>query len=158
MVLLEFVWVLVPFLLLAGGYAVGHWREAAHLRSLAEREQAANDIQVVNLRTVTDPESVAEAALVSGDAVIATDYFKTFAAMLRGIVGGEIKSFETLMDRARREAILRMLDAARAMGATEVWNVRLQSSNIASSAGQKGSVSVELFAFGTAIVRRQGSR
>jgi uncharacterized protein YbjQ (UPF0145 family) len=128
------------------------------LRSLANRERAASDIQVVTLRTIVDPASVEQAILVSGDAVIATDYFKTFAAHLRGIIGGEIKSFETLMDRARREAILRMIDEARALGATEIWNVRLQSSNIASSAGKKGSVSVELFAFGTAIIRRQASR
>ena len=91
--------------------------------------------------------------LVSGDAVIATDYFKGFAARLRSIVGGEIRSYVTLMERARREATLRLLQQARDVGATEVWNVRYETSNIRSGARRNPSVSVEVFAFGTAVVR-----
>ena len=46
--------------------------------------------------------------LVQGSAVISIDYFKRMLAALRNIVGGEVKSYETLVDRARREATLRM--------------------------------------------------
>lgn len=142
--------------LLVLGFTIGGWTERRHFRSLDRREREMGDIGIVNLKTVTNPETVRTATLVTGDAVIATDYFKGFAAGLRNLVGGELKSYQTLMQRARREATLRMLSQARELGAAEVWNVRYETSNIRSSSTQKNNpgVSVEIFAFGTAIVRQ----
>ena len=71
-----------------------------------------------------------EALLVIGQVVIATDYYKTFVTQLRNLVGGEMKSAMSLMSRARREAMVRLLEQARTRGATEVWNVRLQFTSI----------------------------
>jgi uncharacterized protein YbjQ (UPF0145 family) len=141
----------VVFLIL--GFAVGTTRERRHFASLSRRERQFADVGIVNLKTVSRPETVRNAVLVSGDAVIATDYFKGFAARLRNIIGGEIRSYETLMERARREATLRLLQQARNIGATEVWNVRYETSNIMSAGRRSPSVSVEVFAFGTAVVR-----
>ncbi len=142
--------------LLVLGFTIGGWTERRHFRSLDRREREMGDIGIVNLKTVTNPETVRTATLVTGDAVIATDYFKGFAAGLRNLVGGELKSYQTLMQRARREATLRMLSQARELGAAEVWNVRYETSNIRSSSTRKNNpgVSVEIFAFGTAIVRQ----
>ncbi len=146
--------ILPVVILLILGFSVGSLRERGHFRSLARREQELSDIGVVNLRTVAQPESVRAATLVTGDAVIATDYFKGFMAGLRNIVGGEVRSYQTLMTRARREATVRMLTKARDLGATEVWNVRYETSNILSGAHKKRvAVSVEVFAFGTAVIR-----
>lgn len=144
----------VVFLIL--GYSVGRYRERRHFASIALREaQYSSSMKVTNLKRITDPDSVKRAELVTGDAVIATDYFKSFAARLRNIVGGEVKAYKTLMDRARREAVLRLMDHARAMGASEIWNIRLETSNIRSSRGRnRPGVSVEIFAFGTAVVRK----
>jgi uncharacterized protein YbjQ (UPF0145 family) len=142
----------VVFLVL--GYAVGTWTERRHFRSLWRREQQFADIGIVNLKNVQQPENVEHAALVTGDAVIATDYFKGFLAKLRNIVGGEVKSYQTLMIRARREATLRLLQRARDLGATEIWNVRYETSNIRGVTGRNPAISVEVFAFGTAVVRR----
>ncbi len=91
-----------------------------------------------------------------GEAVIATDYFKSIATKLRNLIGGEMKSMQSLVDRARREAIVRMLEQADRAGATEVHNVRLETSNIrsASSRQKQKGISVEMLAFGTAVVRR----
>ncbi|MCH7721522.1 MAG: heavy metal-binding domain-containing protein, partial [Planctomycetes bacterium] len=110
--------------LLVLGFFIGRWRERSHFHSLIRREADFRDLSIVNLKTVPHPEQVSQAKLVYGDAVIATDYFKGFAARLRSIVGGELRSYETLMERARREATLRLLQQARAIGATEVWNIR----------------------------------
>ena len=142
------------FMPLALGYAIGRWRESHHLRSLARREVEYGDITVTNLKAVTHPEQVRQVLLVTGEAVIATDYFKSFAAALRNLIGGEMRAYETLMDRARREATLRMVEEARRAGAREVWNFRLGTSNIRSSGGRRRQApSVEVFAFGTAVVR-----
>jgi len=150
------LWIqLAPVLvMLILGFTIGTWTEHRHFRSLARRERGFADIGVVNLKTVSEPATVARATFVCGDAVIATDYFKGFAAKLRNIVGGEVRSYETLMKRARREATLRMLQQARELDASEVWNVRYETSNIRSGNSQNPAVSVEVFAFGTAIARR----
>jgi uncharacterized protein YbjQ (UPF0145 family) len=145
---------LIPFLLLlALGYGVGSWRERTHLADLARREAAYQDIRVTNLKRVTETHSVRSVGFVSGEAVIASDYFKSFAAQLRNVVGGEVRAFESLMSRARREATLRMLEQARGLGATEVWNLRLATSNIRSGQSRNPAISVEVYAYGTAIVR-----
>ncbi len=140
--------------LLILGFVVGQWRERSHFQSLIRREAEFGDLSIVNLKTVPHPEQVTRAELVCGDAVIATDYFKGFSARLRNIVGGELRSYETLMERARREATLRVLAQARTIGATEVWNIRYETSNIRSASRRNPAVSVEVFAFGTAVVRR----
>jgi uncharacterized protein YbjQ (UPF0145 family) len=112
---------------------------------------------VTNLKSVVDPSSVERSSLVMGEAVIATDYFKSFAAALRNIVGGEVRAYQSLMIRARREAALRMLEGARRFGANEVCNVRFETSNIRSSSsrGSNAAASIEVLAFGTAVVRKR---
>jgi uncharacterized protein YbjQ (UPF0145 family) len=150
----ELLWQVGPvvvFLLL--GFTVGSVRERRHFGSLLRRERRFADIGIVNVKRVRSPETVRNAVLVTGEVVIATDYFKGFAARLRNIVGGEIRSYETLMERARREATLRLLQMAREIGSAEVWNVRYETSNIMSAGRRSPAVSVEVFAFGTAVVR-----
>ena len=136
------------------GYSVGSARERRHLRSLSERESQLGHIVYTNVRTIPSNWKVTNAALVDGQAVIASDYFKTLMAKLRNLFGGEVRSLETLMARARREAILRMLDQAAAMGASAVWNVRLETSTIGRGTGRKkgGLATAEIYAYGTALV------
>ena len=88
----------------------------------------------------------------SGNVVISVDYFKRFVAGLRNLVGGRITTYETLLDRARREAILRMKEQAHGLGGYIVFNVKLETASI--SKGRKNTVgSVEVLAYGTAFVK-----
>jgi uncharacterized protein YbjQ (UPF0145 family) len=74
-------------------------------------------------------------------------------AILRNIFGGRVKAYESLVDRARREAILRMKEQARAGGAQMVVNLRLETATIGRSANRKKRIgSVEAMAYGTAVV------
>ncbi len=139
--------------LLVLGFSVGGFQERRHFKSLDRREAAASDILVTNLKRVADPETVRQSSLVGGQVVIGTDYFKTIATALRNLLGGEMKSAQSLMVRARREAVLRMIDDARRLGATEVCNVRFAFCNISMMSGNKGAMSVEVYAYGTAVVR-----
>ena len=62
-------------------------------------------------------------------------------------------TFETLIDRARREAVLRMKEEAAQLGANYVFNIKMETSSI--SKGQKNAIgSVEVLAYGTAIVQK----
>ena len=68
-----------------------------------------------------------EAALFLGSVVVSADYFKMFASALRSLVGGRVIVYESVLDRGRREAILRMKEQAIAWGATQVVNVRFRN-------------------------------
>jgi uncharacterized protein YbjQ (UPF0145 family) len=100
-----------------------------------------------------DPSwTVEDAALVTGIAVVSIDYFKYVAASLRNFFGGRVSAYESLLDRARREAVLRMKDAARARGASVILNARLEISSVSGlDAGQRGARSAEVLAYGTAL-------
>jgi uncharacterized protein YbjQ (UPF0145 family) len=149
--------ILAPFAIFAVliilGFSVGTWRESSHLKSLDIRERNTQNIIVTNLRHVPETPAIREATFVAGNAVIATDYFKTFAAGLRNIVGGEVKTFERLLQRARREARMRMIEEAMALGATEIHNVRYETSNVMGATSRNPAASVEVYAYGTAIIR-----
>ena len=89
--------------------------------------------------------------------MVSHDYFKNFLAQLRMMIGGRIKSYEPLLDRARREAVLRMKEQALARGHNRVVNMRLETSRLANSRrGGKRTAGVEVLAYGTALTVREG--
>lgn len=146
-----FVQILPIAILLILGFSVGTLVERAHFKRLAAREAALADIMVTDLRTVPVGYDAKVCGLVTGEVVIASDYFKTFAAGLRKLVGGELRTFESLMVRARREALVRMLESARRLGANHVANVRFATSNIGSMRRNRAAAMVEMYAYGTAM-------
>ena len=141
-------------LFLIGGLLFGRSNDRKHLASIAKREERYRHILLDNRKRVTMPDDVELCTLVIGQYVSASDYFKAFATKLRALVGGEMNSMITLMERARREAVLRMVENALKHGATEVWNIRFETSNISQMNGKRGASQVEIIAYGTAIKRR----
>ena len=144
----------LPAAVLFVGWLAGHLSETKHERSLAAREGALKDIETTDLR---NPPGFAGAegpcSLVSGEAVVASDTFKTWVFGLKNIVGGESKTFTRLFDRARREALLRMKERARELGCNAVCNVRFDSADIggnAAGAKKKGSNMAVALVSGTA--------
>ena len=87
--------------------------------------------------------------MVYGSAVISIDYFKRILAALRNIFGGTITAYETLLDRARREAVLRMKEMAG--DATMIVNVRIETATIGRKAHKRSVGCLEAIAYGTAI-------
>jgi len=90
--------------------------------------------------------------MVVGNTVVANDYFKSFVARLQGIFGGRLTTYETMIDRARRESLLRMKEEAQDIDAAYVFNVKYETSSISGRQG-KGVGSVEVLAYGTALVK-----
>lgn len=60
-------------------------------------------------------------------------------------------AYETLLDRGRREALLRMKEQAIEWGATQILNVRLETSSIWGAEGKQSVGNVEVIAYGTGI-------
>ena len=150
---LQFANIIFFLVLLTGGYIIGSFVEKRHYKSIYQREKETLKMQVMTAEPKLPEERIKKVFLVSGNAVISIDYFKRLLAQLRNIFGGRVKSYESLVDRARREAILRMKEQARAQGARAVVNFRLETSTIGRSANNKKTVgSVEAIAYGTAIV------
>ena len=144
---------IIFIVLLVVGYAAGSMNEKNHYKSIEEREKKALNLPVVNMKkveAVLQPgKKIASAELVTGNVVVSIDYFKMVAASLRNLVGGNVRSYESLVDRGRREAILRMIEAA---GPVDIiMNVRIETSTIGKNPNRGSAGSVEVLAYGTAI-------
>ena len=142
-------------ILLALGYFFGQYAERSHYRSILRRERESLNFPLLTLRSPPDDLPRCDASLVTGNVVVSVDYFKRFLAGLRALVGGRLKSYESLVDRARREAILRMKEQAMDRGATVVMAVRIETASISKGQGQAIG-SIEVFAYGTAISPLRG--
>ncbi len=129
-------------LLFSVGFAFGRRNERQHLAELEQNEQRLAYISVGNLRKV---EFEHHGQLISSNVVISHDYFKYVLASVQNFFGGRLSSYESIVERARREAMVRLKIQAEQLGATHIAAVRLSTTDL----GMGGMV--EVFAYGTAI-------
>ncbi len=142
----------LPLLILMIAYFIGSAIEKRHFANIRKREDDLHGFPVVSFDTMPDDWKVSSSNLVTGSIVISLDYFKRVIAGLRGLIGGRIKTYEPLLERARREALLRMTESAREQGYDAIFNVRLETSRLANATRDgKGTAGVEMLAFGTAV-------
>ena len=121
----------LPLVVLLLAYFVGTWLENRHLHSIRTREAEFKGFPVTTFEALPSEWRVGTSALVTGSVVVSLDYFKRVIAGLRALIGGRIKTYEPLLDRARREALLRMKEQAHAGGYDAVINVRIETSRLA---------------------------
>jgi uncharacterized protein YbjQ (UPF0145 family) len=140
------------FALLALGFFFGQFQERKHYKSILKRESSLRHIPAIATKHLPPDFTPCTTNMVCGSVVISIDFFKKFVSSLRSIVGGRMSNYETLIDRARREALLRMKEQAAAKGARYIFNVKMETSSI--SKGSKDNIgSVEVLAYGTAIIQ-----
>ncbi|HAN32741.1 MAG TPA: hypothetical protein DCQ06_14200 [Myxococcales bacterium] len=140
------------FTLLMIGYFCGSYLERRHFARLAEGEAELKALPAVTMKHFPGVKEASGSGLVMGSAVVSIDYFKLILASLRMIFGGRLGAYETLLDRGRREALLRMKRQAKAQGFEAIINVRLETSRLAgSNANQRGISGVEVLAYGTGL-------
>lgn len=139
---------IVVFLsLLLLGFFFGRRAEKRHYRSLIKREEQMRDLTAIATRFPPEDRRCRQ-SLVCGNVVIASDYFKVVAAWLVNFFGGSVVSYESLLERGRREAILRMKKEARQLQAGSIFNVKIETSTV----GGRYSASIEVLAYGTALI------
>ncbi len=99
---------------------------------------------LTNVSTVPGKKIVEHFGIVQGSTVRAKHIGRDFMAGLKNLVGGELKGYTELLQDSREEAMNRMAEQARQLGANAVVNVRFATSSVAQGAA-------ELFVYGTAI-------
>lgn len=148
----------LPLILLLVTYFIGGAIERRHYREIREREETFRQLPAVTFRRLPDGWEVAESGLVTGNVVVSVDYFKRFLANLRRLIGGRVKSYESILDRARREALLRMKTEAFDRGYDAIINVRLETTRMANARSDgKGTAGLEVIAYGTGLELRRGA-
>ena len=145
----------LPLFILIFAYLIGNYIEKRHFRHIREREAALQSFPMMNFQAMPSDWQVTRSDMVGGNVVVSLDYFKRVIAGLRGMIGGRIKTYEPLLERARREALLRMAESAQQAGYDAVINVRLETSRLANAKGGQGTAGVEMLAFGTAVSFKQ---
>ena len=141
----------IPLLLLGGSWLIQHLIVSSRRKNLALQEAYFRErIQMTNLKQFPGDSCFAP-VLVTGSAVIANNYFVSFASAFKHIFGGELKGYTGMCSDARRLALVRMLQEAEQYGASGVCNVRFETATIVSANNQRQSGGVELIAYGTAF-------
>ncbi len=137
-------------LLLVLGYIFGTIAEKRHFTSIRKREEELKELPTIMLKRPLNSKDIKNCKLVNGSVVISIDFFKKFVATLVNLFGGNIGSYESIVDRARREAIIRMKEDAG--NASEIINIRIATSSVSQNA-KKDVGAIEVLAYGTAIYR-----
>ncbi len=103
------------------------------------------DILITTTETINGKYPKKTIGLVRGNTIRARWFGRDIVAGLKNLVGGEIKSYTKLISDARNEAIERMKEEAKKIGANAIIMVRFTTSDVMQGAS-------EILAFGTAVV------
>jgi len=82
--------------------------------------------------------------LVKGSTIQSVNVGKDIGQAFKGLVGGEMKSYNEMMNNARALATKRMVQEAEELGADAIVNIRYSSASVMQSAA-------EVMAYGTAV-------
>ena len=102
---------------------------------------------LTSIETIPGKTITAHFGLVQGSTIRAKNFGRDFLAGLKNLVGGELHEYTQLLQESREQAVQRMVEQARAMGANAIVNVRFSTSSVAQGAA-------EILAYGTAVETR----
>jgi len=102
-------------------------------------------VLLTNLEIVPGRRISKHLGLVQGSSVRAKHIGRDMMAGLKNIFGGELKGYTELLQESRQEAMDRMQEQAKSVGANAILNIRFSTSSVTAGAA-------ELFAYGTAVV------
>jgi uncharacterized protein YbjQ (UPF0145 family) len=100
---------------------------------------------VVMTNRVSGKRVVRTLGLVRGNTIRTRHIGKDIMAVFLNIVGGEVSEYTKLLGESREQALDRMVDEARGLGANAILSLRFSTSIIMGGAA-------ELLAYGTAVI------
>lgn len=131
----------IPIILFFVGWYFGARTERRHLANLTADEAKYRHIRVSSER-IHCPDD--KPIFVTGNVVIAQDRFKLVMADLLSLLGKNLTVYESLLDRARREALVRAKSQADKAGCYAIYGLRFEMCEIDGG--------VEVLAYGTAVM------
>ncbi len=142
--------IILPFTLF---FLIGKIGEVRHFRSIRSREEQYLSLPLITHDMLSAmPKTHTGMQLVNGNCVISVDRFRQWLSQLKMFFGGNVTAFESALDRARREAILRMkekaIDKAGQFHVTPVgiYNMRVETSRLSKNMA-------EACVYGTVVYR-----
>jgi uncharacterized protein YbjQ (UPF0145 family) len=124
-----------PLLLLPFAWLVGAWMATRHEADLAERALAVAHILVHNRGRMEDAVAgPTPPVMVTGEVTFGVDHFRGFLGQWKNLFGGQVRSYQMVLDRARREALMRLLEQTHSLGYHAVANVRIDFADVSGSA------------------------
>lgn len=99
---------------------------------------------IVNTEEITNREITEMLGIARGSTVRARNVGQDIFAGLKNLVGGEINQYTKLQAQSREQALQRMVEDAKRLGADAIVNVRLTTSMVMQGAS-------EILAYGTAV-------
>lgn len=100
---------------------------------------------LTNISSVPGKTIVEHYGLVQSSTVRAKHVGRDIMASLKNIFGGELRGYTELLEESRREALARLEEQAKALGANAVINVRLSTAAVTVGAA-------EILCYGTAVL------
>ncbi|VAX17308.1 UPF0145 protein TM_0763 [hydrothermal vent metagenome] len=99
---------------------------------------------IVNSSEIAGKEIKKTFGIVRGNTIRARNIGKDIIAAFKNILGGEIQEYTKLMGESREQALDRMINEAKALGANAIIDVRFSTSYIMQNAA-------EILVYGTAV-------
>lgn len=100
---------------------------------------------IATIETIPGKTVVRHLGLVRGNTIRARHLGKDILAGLRNVVGGEITEYTKLLGESREQAVDRMIEEAKKLGANAIVGVRFSTAEVMAHAA-------EILAYGTAVV------
>ena len=141
-----------PILLLLLAWGAGNAIARRHEKDMARRAPSVEHVRVTDMRKILDlTPGKTPCGLVTSEVTFGIDHFRGFLGSLKNIFGGEVRSYQATLDRARREALLRLKEHTLALNCNAIANVRIDFADISgnSTVAKKASM-VSIMASGTA--------
>ncbi len=101
-------------------------------------------MMIVTTPTIFGKRITVTHGLVRGNTIRARHVGSDIGALLKNLVGGEIRAYARLLEESREEALQRMMEDALALGANAIVSVRIATSVVMGGAA-------EMLAYGTAV-------
>ena len=100
---------------------------------------------LVTTPTITNKEILETLGIARGSTVRARNVGQDIFAGLKNLIGGEISEYTKLQAQSREQALQRMQEDAKQLGANAIVNVRLTTSMVMQGCS-------EILAYGTAVI------
>jgi uncharacterized protein YbjQ (UPF0145 family) len=108
-------------------------------------QMARHSMLLVTTDQVPGSRVIKVLGLVRGNTVRTRNFGADFFAGLRGIVGGEVNQYTSMLAQSREQALDRLRAEAHGLGANAVTGLRITTSTVMHGAA-------EILAYGTAVI------